>query len=377
VRTDPDELKELIELVDLQSYLEREGITYRPTIGSRGPQFNVRECPVCGSRDWKVYLNQETGLGNCFAGSHVDVARMADFPPNFNKFGFIRATMGVETHPAAVIERIKALARDAGWKRKRTVAVATKVDKGSPTLPPSLSLPIHGKNLAYLENRGIDLATANYFGLSYCHEGGFVYYLSDGLRRVQSYSRRVLIPIYDLDGKLVSFQGRDILGTQDPKYLFPPGYSSTGEFLYNGHNVIGTKRVVVGEGAFDVMAIKLALDRDPDLRDVVAVGTFGKHLSYGTPTSQVAKFEALKARGIEEVTIMWDGEVTATDDAIEAGKRLAGIGLRVRIALLPPEKDPNEVPPNVVREAFYKAVTLRSVSAIEVALARRAMNKAA
>jgi DNA primase len=99
------------------------------------------------------------------------------------------------------------------------------------------------------------------------------------------YNRRVLIPIYDLDGKLVSFQGRDITGTAEKKYLFPPGYArATGEHLYNGHNVIGRPSdVVVGEGAFDVIAIKVAFDADPTLRDVVPVGTFGKHLSHGAP----------------------------------------------------------------------------------------------
>lgn len=377
MRTDPDELKELLDLVDLESFLEREGVAYRRTMGSRGPQLNVRECPVCGNSEWKVYLNQETGLGNCFAGRHPDAASMQGVPQNFNKFGFIRATMGEGTPVPAVIDRVKELCRESGWRKRRTIGVATTVRKGSPKLPESYPIPIGARNLAYLENRGIDSATASYFGLRFCHHGGFDYVLSDGMTRRQPYDHRIIIPIYDLDGTLVSFQGRDILGTQDPKYLFPPGYASTGEFLYNGQNVMDTRRVVVGEGAFDVMAIKLALDQDSALRDVVAIGTFGKHLSFGTEQSQLEKFRRLKdERGIQEVTFMWDGEIAATDQAIESGKLLAGIGLKIRIALLPPDKDPNEVPAAVVRQCFYGATLLTPLNGLTIALNRRRLNAA-
>lgn len=367
---DNSEISELMDAIDLEAYLEREGVVFRPTMGSRGPQFNLRDCPVCGSSGWKVYINQETGLGNCFAGDH---------PPgkNFNKFSLMRALMGEGVQVPAVIEEARRIAKEFGWRRRRTTAVATTVNRGSPKLPESLEIPIHGKNLAYLANRGIDVGTARYFGLRFCLNGGFEYLLSDGMRRRQDYSRRIIIPVFDLDGKLVSFQGRDITGTAEKKYLFPPGFASTGAHLYNGHNVIGTTRVVVGEGAFDVMALKLALDQDPALRDVVAIGTFGKHLSFGTEDSQEAKFLRLKEQGVSEVTIMWDGEIPATDAAIEAGNRLRGLGFKVRIAMLPPDKDPNEAPAAVVRDAFYKARVLNAVSAVGLAIDRRKMNAAA
>jgi DNA primase len=130
----------------------------------------------------------------------------------------------------------------------------------------------------------------------------------------------------------------------------------------------------VGEGAFDVAATKIALDGDAELRDVVPVGTFGKHLSSGSENSQLAKFQTLKARGVEEITLMWDGEVQATDDAITAGLLLKSIGFRVRVAMLPPGKDPNEVPADVVRAAFYQAKLLDRKSALEIMTLRRRMN---
>lgn len=370
MRTDPDELKELLEAIDIGAYLDREGIDYRAGMGSRGPQYNLRECPVCGNDKWKVFLNQASGLGNCFAGSH---------PPgkNFNKWTFIRAHLGgEEIHPSAVIDELKRLAREMGWRKRRTVSVETKVDPGSPELPPHYRFPIRGKNLAYLENRGFDLAIVNYFDWRFCLKGYFPWVDLEGVTRYQDFSKRVLLPVYDLDGKLVTFQGRDITGTAEKKYLFPIGFAVTAEHLYNGHNVMGTKRVVVGEGVFDVAALKVALDGDSALRDVVAVGTFGKHVSFGSEQSQLEKFRQLKARGVEEVTFMWDGEVIATDDAVDCGKMVAGLGLRVRIAMLPPEKDPNEVPAAVVRQAFYSARLLNAVTAVEIKMLRRQMNAA-
>src|SRR5690606_9971530 len=108
-----------------------------------------------------------------------------------------------------------------------------------------------------------------YFALRFCHKGLWKY--RDEVRGncFVDFSQRIIIPVFDLDGNLVSFQGRDITGKAEKKYLFPNGFASTGEHLYNGHNVQRTARIVVGEGAFDVAATKVALDGDPDLRDVV------------------------------------------------------------------------------------------------------------
>jgi DNA primase len=54
---------------------------------------------------------------------------------------------------------------------------------------------------------------------------------------------------------------------------------------------------------------------------------------------------------------MWDGELSALTAALDGAKRISGLGLRARIALLPPGKDPNEVLPEVVRQAYYEAKT--------------------
>lgn len=351
-----EELQEVIDAIDIESWLDAEGIRYRNTRGARGPQLNVKECPVCGDTDYKVYLSAETGLGNCFHGS---------CETKFNKWKFISNYLG--TPARDVIEHMKAFAREQGWRPPRRRAVAVS-NRGPLTLPESIPLPYNGRNLKYLDNRGIAGPIAEYFELRYSSRGAFDYISDEGRPMSQDYSGRIIIPIYDLDGDLVSFQGRDITGSADKKYLFPPGFASTGTHLYNGYNAIGVEHVVLGEGVFDVAAIKVAFDADVSLRDIVPVGSFGKHLSHGDENSQLAKLVALKEKGLRIATFMWDGEKRAIHDAVKAAQLVASIGLVARVALLPKGKDPNECPAQAVHDAFFKAVTINSASATKLLL---------
>lgn len=353
-----EDISEILDKLDIEAYLDREGIDYKATYGSRGPQFNLRSCPFCGGDKWKVFINQETGLGNCFSG---------DCEKKFNKFSFIRASTGLSGNP--LNEHIRAVGAEIGWRPPRKKSMAVTLDVKTLKIPHSYELPIVGRNLAYLENRGIGIDIAKYFHLHFCKKGLFKYQM-DGRDLFMPFDMRIIIPVFDLDGNLVSFQGRDITGKAEKKYLFPPGFATTGEHLYNGHNVHRTERVVVGEGAFDIMACKIALDEDPELRDIVPIGTFGKHLSL----NQLDKFMVLRERGVREVTFMWDGEIAATDDAIKAGQQVKGMGFDVRVALLPKDKDPNEVTREEVRKAYWCARKLTPSSAVKLALEARNRN---
>lgn len=346
-------LSEIIEKIDVETYLDQEGITYKRTHGSSGEQFNLQICPCCGGDKWKVFLNTESGLGNCFSG---------DCGKKFNKWSFIQAHTSLDGKP--LVEYIKALGSVMGWRAPRLKPTAVNLDVNELKIPPSFEIPIGGKNLMYLRNRNITGAIAKYFNLRYCEKGWFKY-MQGGVERFMKFDGRILIPIFDLNGELVSFQGRDITGTAEKKYLFPPGFAVTGKHLFNSHNVIASKRVVIGEGVFDVMAQKIALDEDEALRNVVPIGTFGKHLS----EDQILKFGELKARGVESVTFMWDSEVGAFDAAIEAGTELKSrYGFDVSIAQLPFGLDPNETSAEEVRRCFYSALTLNSINAIKLRL---------
>lgn len=337
---------EISKELDLELLFDRESLAHKMSRGSSGMQINAKECPDCGDSRWRVYLNAETGRGNCFVCNRT-----------FNKLSFVHAYLGHgDGEWRKTFEFCEEALRDQGWRPPRTIGAAVEYEKVS--LPLSLELPTRdGQNLQYLEDRGVNGDLARYFHLRYCSMGWWNYTKEDGTPGGQSFGERVIIPVFDLDGALVTFQGRDLTGTSERKYLFPIGLPGTGKFLLNGQNVQLTKRVAMGEGGFDVIAMKAAFDEEQDLRDVVPIGSFGKHLSYGSVDGddQLGRLLKLKAGGLQEVTIMWDGEAKALTSALDAGKLIAGIGLIARIALLPKDKDPNEVPRAVVRQAFYQA----------------------
>lgn len=332
--------------LDMEFFLDRESIPYKATRGVNGLQLNIQTCPnpSCQDRRWRTYFGADTGRGNCFVCGE-----------GYSKAKFIHLHFGHDSWRDTMRE-VETIMVEQGWRPIRKALVA--VTNGDVVLPTSVALPTDtGQNLLYLEQRGFGPDLVKYFGLRYCEFGWWKFKADDGSLKMQDFKNRVIIPVYDLDGDLKTFQGRDITGTSDRKYLFPKELPGTGRYLLNGQNVMMTEEAVMGEGIFDVMAIKKAFDEVNDLRHIVPIGSFGKHLSYGAQdgNDQLGRFLTLKARGLKVLTIMWDGEVNALVSALNAAKLLTGIGLKVRIALLPFEKDPNEVVPDVVRDAYRKA----------------------
>lgn len=353
-----DALAEILESISPEEILDAEGVAYRRTHGSRGPQLNVQECPRCGNTSWKVFLNEDSGLGNCFAGS---------CEARFNLFTFVRDLLGGVSN-RDVFQYLKNAALAAGYRPKRESA-KTVARSGDPELPESVRLPFNGQNLAYLQARGIDDEAAGYFDLRYCDSGAYRYMDGDK-QRLQDFSKRVLFPVYDIDGTLKTFQGRDITDTAIRKYLFPPGLSASGTLLYNGHNAIGAKSAAIGEGVFDVMALRNALNSQPDLRDVAAIGTFGKHLGCGMSDDQLSRLLSLQAAGLESVTFCWDGEIKAVAAAYDAAKTLVGYGFGVRVARLPDEQDPSSMLPSDVAYAYRVATPYSSSAHLMAKLGR-------
>ena len=359
------DLSELLDYIDPETFLDYEGVTYKRTFGSSGSQLNLKECPRCGGHSWKVYLNAETGLGNCFHGSCVG-------EPGYNLFTFARFLWNTDPHET--VDKLRHYAREQGWVAKRKMSKAVEFEvMDEVTLPDSVELPYRGTVPKYLSGRGVTPEIAKFFHLRYCHQGQYIYWDHEGKRRWQNYDKRIIIPIFNLEGDIVTFQGRDVVGISDRKYLFPNGLPGTARFLYNAFNVTGYEDIVMCEGAFDVIAAKIAMDEDVALRRVGQVGSFGKNLSHGSATGddQLGVLAKMRDLGLKRVVVMWDGESSALKDAIRAARLIISIGLKAKIAILPKDKDPNEVPASVVRAAYYQAVSHTSPKLMKEIFARR------
>ena len=362
------ELDRALAQIDTAQYLDREGVDYQESYGTRGLQLNLNECPACGEGGRKTYINAETGLGNCFHGSCLF---------KFNKFKLIQQVSGLAG--VDLDAHISATAEEQGWMPKKE---RKEILRGALALPSKMRpIPENGRHLRYLEERGVTPESALYFQLTYC-QGWWSYKVGEGEDKWVSYDKRIIIPIADLEGTLVSFQGRDTTGEKMPKYLFPTGFAVAGRHLYNGQNFVeGThSHLIVGEGAFDAIAVHQALQGHLSCGSMLAIATFGMHLSDG-PDGQIAKFIRLKERGLRTVTMMWDSEPKAMIAAIKVGLQLVGLGLQVQVAQLPDGCDPaqdqngNPLDAGVVRKAIFNATLLTRLSAIK--LLQKAMKIAA
>lgn len=355
-----DEIEDLIDMVDMEDFLGFESIDYRVTRGRSGTQLNLRECPRCGGRDWKVYLNAETGLGSCFQGSCAG-------EPGFNKYSFIWHLN--DRNHKDTIQVLKRYAGSLGWRPKGTKAPRPPDENPEEIIiPDSIELPVKGRTLKYLSDRGFDAAMAEYFGWRFSKSGVYRYTLH-GEEKEQNWANRVVIPVFGVDGKLVTFQGRSTETDPFQKYLFPPGLAGAGRFIYNAHRAVGLKEVVLSEGVFDVAAVKKAFDEDITFKDVGICGTFGKHLSMaesGSENDQLSDLKYLKSQGLEEITMMWDGSADAVLAAVKTGLNLRSYGFKVKLAILPLDKDPNEVDTEIVRQVFVKAKILTPLTAAAI-----------
>ena len=344
------EYKELLENIDIQDWLSDEAIDYKR--GSSA-NLNVRQCPFCGSQNYKVYMRADDGRGVCFAGScHQQ---------KFNFFSFVREHLGVGN--ADVFRHLEQYAQRSGFKPATAGQHSpAPVTPDEWNLPRSTPLPgLNGTStLPYLIERKVLLSTQSLFQLSYCHEGHFNYVNADGKRSRMDFSGRVLIPVHDLDGVARTFQGRDVTGTAEKRYLFPPMLPGTGRFLYGAHLHRGKDHLVIGEGAFDVWAIHQSIDGMADMKGMGAVGSFG--LSIGGSDErgddQLGRLRQLKQNGLKTLTFLWDAEKGALRHALDAGMALRREGFAVRIGLLPPGKDPSECSTEQVRAAIREAVVL-------------------
>ncbi|MBV6637608.1 MAG: hypothetical protein KI788_17095, partial [Mameliella sp.] len=307
--------------------------------------------------EWKVYANRDTGLGNCFHGSCQET---------FNTYKFTAKIAG--DAGGSAFAYLQTLATELGYRaRPKAVADIETYDATEWSLPKNIALPdSRGNMLPYLTERGVDAETARWFDLRYCHDSWYSYTKIDGSDGFAPFKRRVIFPVYDLDGTMVTFQGRDITGQDERKYTFPPRLPGTGRYLYNGHRAFGKRRLLLCEGSMDVIGAHAAVR---DLPDTGVVGSFGMHLSTGDDgNDQLSRFLELKRRGLEEVIIMWDGEAKAYEKAVVATKALRGIGLTAKVATLPAGRDPGDAGVDVIRRTINGAREIRGTGALLMAL---------
>jgi 5S rRNA maturation endonuclease (ribonuclease M5) len=126
----------------------------------------------------------------------------------------------------------------------------------------------------------------------------------------RDFSYRLIMPVKDIDGNLISFLGRDITGKQELRYKNCPAKLSAKpvkETLYNIEIAKGFETVIVCEGVFDLWRIDIPQ----------SVATFGIELSQ-TQINLLSMFK--------KIIFIFDPEEKAQKNAKAYAKRLSGAG---------------------------------------------------
>lgn len=206
----------------------------------------------------------------------------------------------------------------------------------------------------YLKKRQISPQIQHEFGLGYAPSSGESLYtflksqgLSDSLiirsglvresynekRYYDFFRNRIIFPIRSIDGKVVSFGGREITGKDEPKYINLPETElyKKSRILYGlwegKESIREKKQAILVEGYLDLLRCFQC-----GIKNVVA--------SCGTAlTLEQAN---LIRRFAQEVVIVYDADLAGINAALRATGILLQAGLSVKGVVLPEGKDPDE-----------------------------------
>lgn len=333
-------------------------------------------CPFHQERTPSFVVFPESGTWHCFGacGTGGDI------------FGFIMKREGVDFH-----EALEILARKAGVDLAPPTPAQSEHERYLDRLREinhAAALYFHHQlrhappaqvGRDYLQRRGLDDAIVESFLIGYApqewtalldHLRSKNYAVEDMLAaglivekehedaRVTYYDRfrgRVVVPIRDLQGRIIGFGGRVLDQAQQPKYLNTPqtplfDKSSVLFGLDAAHKAIRARgQAIIVEGYMDV----LAAHQFGETNVVASMGTALterqlKQLKRFTDTFILAldadtAGQAATLRGIAQVREALDREWVPTITATGLLRREARLAANLRIMTLPEGQDPDEV----------------------------------
>lgn len=192
---------------------------------SGGTQVLLDEdCPFCGSRGG-IYIGVKKEIGICFKCSQ-----------GFNAISFVTAYESISRGQA-----IKLL--NGSGDRYYRDEEEEMTEEPDLWFPPCESFP--DVALRYMEDRGFPYEFCLSVGLMFCSQN-----VQTKDERIHYTNNRIIIPIKNRDGEIISWQGRDITCKSKIKYLFQPGFKGA-EYLYNIDRIEPGKPIILVEGVMD------------------------------------------------------------------------------------------------------------------------------
>ncbi|MDX2235875.1 MAG: DNA primase [Hyphomonadaceae bacterium] len=346
-------LKQLRERVSIADYAGKR-LTWdrRKSRPSAGDYW--APCPFHTEKSASFHVRDREGTFKCFGcGEGGDVFKLCqkleglDFVGAIDRLALEAGMPPPETTPG------EQRAQDARGRLLRIVAAAHGLYRKA------LMAPEHASVRAYLENRGLGPDAWDQFGIGYAPDQ-WTFALDalgrEGVRRedviaaglareggrsgaIDLFRHRVMFPIADAQGRVIAFGGRTLSTDKEtPKYVNSPDSDvyHKGKVLYRlkeAREVLARTRgdgFVVAEGYLDVAAFERA--------GVAAVAPLG------TALTDDQLLLAWKSGGAP--TLCFDGDAAglrAADRALDTALPHLGPERTVRIVILPPGLDPDDV----------------------------------
>jgi len=267
------------------------------------------DCPLCQDTKAHLYYYPASASGYCF--------RCSTFFST-NRLKRILGELPIAAEEASSYHSIDQAVRSI---KMNLAGLAPKLPEV--IVPDSLPAWEDKRSRAYLQKRQVPVYLVLRHNLRFCVNGDF--------------KNRVIIPTYH-QGRLVTFQARDITGKKEKKYLFPSGGKPSG-YLFNLDHV-SAHWVVICEGPFDVLHLQAM--------GFPVVATFGKKISE-VQVSLLASFR--------RVVFMWDADAHR-----ETLKYMVKLGSRA-LAVLLPKGDPTVYSPQQIKLLLQRATGSLNIAA--------------
>lgn len=259
-------------------------------------------CPFCtGSQDFHLGLHAESGASNCWrCGTHSTAETISKILHISNKQAreILDKYQGNLSTPRKVLE-------------PRITIYPFKLPN------PTQKLSMSGRR--YLHGRGYNSSQLE-------RDWGILQTPPMSFLGGTNYGNRIIAPIY-WRGEMVTFQGRDITGTHERRYLACPSNREKikhADIVYGHPDTLGhTDTLILVEGIFDVWRL-----------GKMAACTFGTSIKI----RQILNLKPLANNFI----ILYDSEKTAQEQARQLAVKLKTLGKRTYIITLD-DGDPGDL----------------------------------
>lgn len=315
-----EELREKVDIVEyLSQYL---------TIKKRGKNY-VALCPFHPDKNPSLNISREKGLFHCFgcgAGGNI-----YNFVMKIENVSFERAVEMVAKWAKVEVPQL-----EYSEDKKKIYDLHEKIANFF-----NKKLAENKEIVRYLEERGLDLDTINYFKLGYAPKL-LVEFIKEnnikesdiresGIFPYTNFAERLIFPIRNISGRIVGFSGR-ALKEEMPKYI-----NSNERFFKKGETLFG-----LFEGKEEILRKKEAILVEGYM-DVILLFKYGiKNVVSSMGTSFTEEQAKLLKRFSNRIVISFDPDLGGIEGAKRALEIAEKLNFEIKILILPEAIDPDE-----------------------------------